>query len=167
MSFFWALGVWVIGEGLGMLFTGTATALTGAPGSVFVYGCLGLMAWPRRATAGRRGGRRRGRGKQHDGTRTLNSKGWRASSAAGRGIGGAVTPLAVWSGYWVLAAVLVRASGQPDADFRVECDHRYGARVAERLRPLPDHVGVASPRPGRSNAWVLAIVSVVIGLGPC
>jgi hypothetical protein len=50
VSFFWALGVWVLGEGLGMLFTGTATALTGAPGSVFLYGCLGLMAWPRRAT---------------------------------------------------------------------------------------------------------------------
>ena len=47
VSFFWVLGVWVIGEGLGMLLTGTATALTGAPGSVFVYGLLGIMAWPR------------------------------------------------------------------------------------------------------------------------
>ena len=38
LSFAWALGVWVFGEGLGMLLTGTATALTGAPGSVLVYG---------------------------------------------------------------------------------------------------------------------------------
>ena len=33
VSFAWVLGVWVIGEGLGMLLTGTASALTGAPGS--------------------------------------------------------------------------------------------------------------------------------------
>ena len=49
VSFVWALGVWVIGEGLGMLLTGTASALTGAPGSVLIYGLIGLMAWPRPA----------------------------------------------------------------------------------------------------------------------
>ena len=48
LSFAWALGVWVIGEGLGMVLTGRASALTGAPGSVFLYAMLGLMAWPRR-----------------------------------------------------------------------------------------------------------------------
>src|SRR5215469_9511459 len=37
LSFAWALGVWVLGEGLGMLLTGTASALTGAPGSVLIY----------------------------------------------------------------------------------------------------------------------------------
>ena len=34
LSFPYALGVWVFGEGLGMVLTGSATALTGAPGSV-------------------------------------------------------------------------------------------------------------------------------------
>src|SRR3984957_16166009 len=47
VSFFWVLGFWVIGDGRGVLLTGTATALTGAPGSVLLYGLLGLMAWPR------------------------------------------------------------------------------------------------------------------------
>ena len=47
VSFFWALGVWFFGEGLGQLLTGSASALTGAPGSVFLYGLIGLMAWPR------------------------------------------------------------------------------------------------------------------------
>ncbi len=49
VSFAWALGVWFFGEGLGMVLTGTASALTGAPGSVLLYGLLGLMAWPRAA----------------------------------------------------------------------------------------------------------------------
>src|SRR5580692_1224898 len=51
VSFFWAFGVWFFGEGLGLLFTGSASALTGAPGSVFLYGLIGLMAWPRSAPA--------------------------------------------------------------------------------------------------------------------
>src|SRR5271154_4454993 len=96
VSFAWVLGVWVIGEGLGMLLTGSATALTGAPGSVLLYGLIGLMAWPRTtgrhatATAGANPGEVTGV----------------ASSAAARGLGGAVTPLAVWSGFWFLAAIL-------------------------------------------------------------
>ena len=49
VSFFWAFGVWFFGEGLGQIFTGSASALTGAPGSVFLYGLIGLMAWPRSA----------------------------------------------------------------------------------------------------------------------
>ena len=38
----------VLGEGLGMLLTGSASALTGAPGSALLYGLIGLMAWPRK-----------------------------------------------------------------------------------------------------------------------
>jgi hypothetical protein len=49
ISFFWVAGVWFFGEGLGLILTGSATALTGAPGSVLMYGLIGLMAWPRPA----------------------------------------------------------------------------------------------------------------------
>ena len=45
-SFGWALGVWWIGEGLGGLFTGTASPLTGAPGAALLYVLAGLIAWP-------------------------------------------------------------------------------------------------------------------------
>ena len=45
-SFGWALSVWWIGEGLGGLFTGTASPLTGAPGAALLYVLAGLMAWP-------------------------------------------------------------------------------------------------------------------------
>ena len=150
VSFAWALGVWVIGEGMGMVLTGTASALTGAPGSVLLYGLLGLMAWPRRR-------------------RPVD---WSdepvgiASSAAAQGIGRSITPLAVWTGYWSLAAVLFLLP-----------DNRTRTSVTSAI------VGMASGQPGwyshfltslgnlfsttgTQTAWILAAVSVVIGLGP-
>jgi hypothetical protein len=49
-SFAWALGIWVTGEGVGMIFTGTASPLTGAPGAALLYILVGLMCWPRDRT---------------------------------------------------------------------------------------------------------------------
>ena len=49
LSFVWALGVWSLGEGFGMLFTGMASPLTGAPGAALLYGAIGLLVWPRAA----------------------------------------------------------------------------------------------------------------------
>jgi hypothetical protein len=42
----WALGVWFFGEALSGLASGHASLLTGAPGSVLLYGVLALAAWP-------------------------------------------------------------------------------------------------------------------------
>jgi hypothetical protein len=158
VSFAWALGVWFFGEGLGMVFTGAATALTGAPGSVLVYGLLGLMAWPRAARAG--AGEGAGDG---DGDAELTGV---ASSAAAQGIGRSVTPLAVWAGFWSLAAVLFLFP-----------DNRTPSSVSSAV------VGMAQGEPswyghflnslghqfstsGTQTSWILALVSVVIGLGP-
>ncbi len=47
-SFVWALIVWFGGEGMSMLLTGQASALTGAPGAVLLYPLLGLAVYPRR-----------------------------------------------------------------------------------------------------------------------
>jgi hypothetical protein len=46
-SLAWALGVWWIGEGLGGLFTGSASPLTGAPGAALLYVAASLILWPR------------------------------------------------------------------------------------------------------------------------
>jgi len=46
-SFAWALGIWFTGEGLGMIFTGSANPLTGAPGAALLYIVAGLIVWPR------------------------------------------------------------------------------------------------------------------------
>ena len=149
VSFFWAFGVWFFGEGLGMLFTGSASALTGAPGSVFIYGLIGVMAWPRSRP---REGSERPVGM--------------ASSAAGQGIGGAITPLLVWVGYWSLAAVLFllpnnrtptsvssaitgMSSGEPSAysHFLTSFGNQFGSG-------------------GVWTTWLLAIASLIIGFGP-
>ena len=151
VSFVWVLGVWVIGEGLGMLLTGSATALTGAPGSVLLYGLLGLMAWPRPPR------------------RWL---GWSdrpagiASSAAAQGVGRSMTPLAVWAGYWSLAAVLFLLPA-----------NRTRTSIQSAVAGMTDGVpgwyahfltSVANlfATTGTQTAWILAAISVAIGLGP-
>ncbi len=43
----WALAVWYLGEGLGGLFGGGASLLTGAPGSAPMYALMAVTVWPR------------------------------------------------------------------------------------------------------------------------
>jgi len=49
-SIVWALIVWYGGEGMSMLLTGQASALTGAPGAVLLYPLLGFVIYPRRTS---------------------------------------------------------------------------------------------------------------------
>ena len=152
VSFVWVLGVWVIGEGLGMLFTGTATALTGAPGSVLMYGLIGLMAWPRpprhyavdwsdrpvgRGLVGRRPGHRR-----------------------------RVTPLAVWAGYWSLAAVLFLLPANRTTTSVQSAIVGHGRRQPGWYAHFLTSLGNLFSTTGTQTAWILAAVSLVIGLGP-
>jgi hypothetical protein len=51
-SIAWALGVWWFGEGFGMVLTGSASPVNGAPGAVVIYALLAVLLWP----AGRAGG---------------------------------------------------------------------------------------------------------------
>lgn len=45
-SIIWSFIVWYGGEGLSMLLTGQASALTGAPGAVLLYALLALVVYP-------------------------------------------------------------------------------------------------------------------------
>jgi hypothetical protein len=47
-SVVWALSVWYLGEGLGGLFGGGASLLTGAPGAAVLYAVLAVAVWPAR-----------------------------------------------------------------------------------------------------------------------
>jgi hypothetical protein len=146
VSFAWVLGVWVLGEGLGRILTGGATALSGAPGSVLMYGLIGLMAWPT--------------------SRKDDSAVGVDSSASAQGLGGRVTPLIVWTGYWSLAAVLFllpqnRTSGS------------ISGAITDMASGNPswfDHFlnsfGSSLSSVGNAGGWVLAIVSLTIGFGP-
>jgi hypothetical protein len=151
LSFPYVLGVWVFGEGLGMLLTGSATALTGAPGSVLLYAVIGMMAWPRPAAA--------------PADVTGEQRGM-ASAAAAQGLGGVVTPLAVWSGFWFLAAILF-----------VLPDNRTQSSISSAITGMAPgnpswyahfltSTGHQLSSAGTQTAWVLAVISLVIGLGP-
>ena len=146
VSFAWVLGVWVLGEGMGMVLTGGASALSGAPGSVLIYGLIGLMAWPT------------GRGNE-------DSVGV-DSSAAARGIGGRIMPLLVWVSYWSLAAVL----------FLLPQNRTRGSissMITDMASGNPswfDHflnsLGSGLSSVGNTGGWVLAVASMIIGFGP-
>ena len=45
-SIAWSLGVWWFGEGLGMVLTGEASPVNGAPGAVILYALLAVLLWP-------------------------------------------------------------------------------------------------------------------------
>jgi hypothetical protein len=152
VSFFWAFGVWFFGEGLGDLLTGSATALTGAPGSVFIYGVLGMMAWPRSSGDVAEADRARG-----DGV---------ASSAAAQGMGDALTPLAVWAGYWVLSAVLFLFPMNRTQTSISSTITGMAPGTPEWYSHFLNSFGNAFASIGTQSAWVLAIASLVIGLGP-
>jgi hypothetical protein len=76
VSFFWAIGIWFTGEGFGMIFTGNASPLTGAPGAALLYVLVGLLCWPRSGTLRRPNRERVGR------LGLIGERGWR-----GRGSG--------------------------------------------------------------------------------
>lgn len=52
MSVVWALAVWTIGEGVGGMFMGGTSVLTGAPGAALLYAVLALVIWPPRIRLG-------------------------------------------------------------------------------------------------------------------
>ncbi len=82
-SIVWSLLVWYVGEGFGMLLTGQASILTGAPGAVLLYPLLGLLIYPRKSSS-----KAGGAGADVDGL--LSRKGLRRAVA----------------GFWIFAALL-------------------------------------------------------------
>jgi hypothetical protein len=52
LSFAWSLIVWWSAEAFGLLFSNTASPLTGAPGAVLRYAIIGLLVWPTKRPGG-------------------------------------------------------------------------------------------------------------------
>ena len=152
VSFFWAFGVWFFGEGLGLIFTGSASALTGAPGSVFIYGFLGLMAWPHGTKVG-------------EGEETEVPVGI-ASSVAGQGLGGAATPLLVWCGYWSLAAVLFLLPDNRTATSVSSAISGMSSGEPSAYAHFLNSVGNRFTHGSVGTTWLLAIASLIVGFAP-
>jgi hypothetical protein len=87
-SFIWGAGVFLFGEGLGMVLTGHTSPLLGAPGAVCFYILFGIIVWPKADPA-------------PDTVRFGVD-----SSAAGRGVFGGTGAMVVWAAIWVFEAIL-------------------------------------------------------------
>jgi hypothetical protein len=145
---FWAFGVWWFGEGFGMLLTGAASPLTGAPGAVILYPLIGLLVWP---------------------TDTADADSVTpgiASSAAATGPLGSGAPVFAWSGFWALSAVLWlfpanRAGGSVGSTLHAAANGQPGwyAHFETSLANALPHNGSLLP-------WLLACLSLVIAAGP-
>ena len=87
-SFIWGAGIYLFGEGFGMVLTGQTSPLQGAPGAVCFYMLLGLMVWPRADQADIR---------VRNGCRVLRRR---------PGLFGATGSLLVWAAIWLFEAVI-------------------------------------------------------------
>lgn len=136
-SFGWALGVWLIGEGLGGLATGTAAPLTGAPGPALLYVVAGLLLWPHTTAKSR--------------------------SAADCGLLGRRGAQAAWAVLWFgLGALwLLPANRAHDATQQAIATAPSGARW---LTGLQTPIAEAAAGRGLTIAVLAAILSMVVGL---
>jgi len=142
LSFAWALGVWALGEGFGMLFTGAASPLTGAPGAALLYVAIGVLVWPR--TAG------------------PAVSGPAAAEGPLGAWGGKAIWAVVWSGMgllWLLPAN--RAGGSISGAISNSVTGEPGWLAHVQLS-----VAHALGTGGGSVAVVCGVLSFVIGLGP-
>ncbi len=149
LSFAWVFVVWWFGEGLGMLLTGSASPLTGAPGAVLLYGVIGALVWPSEP-AGEADGSRSGVG----------------GSVAASGRLGTSGALAAWAILWTGSAVLWLLPANRSAD----SIHRGLATAAAGEPGWLAHYLTSMSHlfagAGTGAAVVLAAASVVIGVAP-
>lgn len=146
----WAFGVWFFGEGFGMLLTGAASPLMGAPGAVVLYPLIGLLVWP----------------KDDPSDNGADVAPGIPSSAAASGPLGSVAPLIAWSAFWTLSAALWLLP-----------DNRAGGSINSALASASSgqpswyahfetSVANALPHSGSAVPWLLAVISLVIATGP-
>jgi hypothetical protein len=142
VSFVWALGIWFTGEGLGMILTGNASPLTGAPGAALLYIVAGLMCWPR-TTSDRAGG---------------------VAHAKPFGLLGERGARRAWGALWLGSAALWLFPANDGAG----SVHDAVAAVPSGtgwLSSLLDSVARATAGHGSEIAVVMALISATVGIG--
>src|SRR6201996_588846 len=147
-SFVWGAGIYLFGEGFGMVLTGQTSPLQGAPGAVCFYMLLGVLVWPKADPGDSR-------------VRTGPD-----SSAAGRGLLGGIGGLLAWAVIWLFEAVIwlfpSNRAASAITDQLTDTANGEPAWYAHFLTST----GHAFAGTGIWMAGLLATVSVVIGLGP-
>ncbi len=148
LSFIWGAGIYLFGEGLGMVFTGHTSPLAGAPGAVCFYVLLGVMVWPKQDP-------------NPDRVRIGVD-----SSAAGRGPLGGTGALLIWAAIWIFEAVLWMF---PVNRTRNAITNQMRATAAGEpgwYAHLLTSFGHAFTGAGVWIAVLLVAASIVIALGP-
>ena len=181
----WSLGVWWLGEGLGGIFSGMASPITGAPGAAILYALIAALVWPpRTAPAGQadradgtdradRAGRA-DRSARADGADrgAAPGRGWPAHSEAGQTasvapgspLGGRWARLA-WLAVWGSAAVLLlQAANRAPLGLH---DTLAGLAVGEPgwIASIDHSVAAAIGSHGTLVSVLLAVACAAIGGG--
>lgn len=146
VSFVWAVAVWWLGEGFGMVPSGFALMAGGAPGPAVLYVMAGVLAWPRR-------------------DRTNTGRGW---SDTGGTTGSDVNHriwVVCWSVLWVGAASLhvpfVYSSGR-DLAANLE---ELSAGSPPVLRSVSTWFAGVNAGHAVALASVMALVELAVGIG--
>jgi len=132
----WALAVWYLGEGLGGLFGGGASLLTGAPGAALVYAVVAAAAAPPRA----------GRAGASDGRPAR----WTA---------------AAWAALWIGGAVLQLLPGSDTNDTVAMSVAMTGSDAPAWLAAISNHLAALIPYGGVSVAVDLVVLQAFVGAG--
>ena len=145
LSFVWAAGVWWFGEGFGMLLTGAASPLSGAPGAVLLYAVIGILVWPPRSP-------------KVDATQMQSAS---AGGPVGE-LGGRVA----WGVIWLAMAVLwlFPTNDGPDGVGNA-LTNAAGSSPAWLAHFQTSLAGVLHDG-GPAVSMALALLSLVIGIGP-
>lgn len=143
VSFVWALGIWFSGEGLGMIFTGNANPLTGAPGAALLYVFAGLLCWPHK--------QRRG---EHRST---------IKQVKAYGLIGEHTARRAWAALWLGSAALWLLPANDSASATHEAITAVPSG-AGWLTSIINSVAKATAGHGTSIAIVMATLSAAIGV---
>jgi len=145
LSFVWAAGVWCLGEGFGMLLTGAASPLSGAPGAVLLYAVIGILVWPARIP-------------KVDATQMQSAT---AGGPVGE-LGGRVAWAVIWLG--MAALWLFPANDAPDGVGSM-LRSAAGSSPAWLAHFQTSLAGVVHDD-GLPVSMALALLSLVIGIGP-
>jgi hypothetical protein len=148
VSFIWGIGVYLFGEGLGMVLTGHTSPLVGAPGAVCFYLLLGVMVWPKAGVATQG---------ELDGADT---------SAAGQGAFGGKGAMVAWAAIWALEAIIwlfpSNRTGNSISNQMAAAASGEPGWYAHFLNSF----GHAFAGAGTWVAVILAVTSLLIAVGP-
>ena len=148
VSFIWGIGIYLFGEGLGMVFTGDTSPLQGAPGAVCFYVLLGIMLWPKT---------------EKDPARSSVGA---ESSAAGHGVFGGTGSLLAWAAIWLFEAIIWLFPSNRTGNAITNQMNATANGEPGWYAHLLSSFGHAFVGAGVWVAVILAVASLVIALGP-